>query len=302
MLMSQPDVLVGTREGLFRLREGHAEKLADGHFTALAREGAQWWAVGGSHEVWHSSDGLRWSLAGRLEGLRLNVLLPTAEGLLVGTSKAHLYRFRQGTFSPLTSFDTAPGRDGWYNPAASHPDVRSLARTPAGTLFVNVHVGGILRSEDGDSWAPTLDVDADVHQVLFEPSARFLLVAAAWGFGASADQGRTWRFETRGLHASYLRSLAVAGDTVLVSASSGPFAKDTALYRKPLRGDAPFIRCEQGLPGSFPENIDTFCLAAAGPAAAFGTSSGHVFLSLDEGGRWSRVTGELPPVRCLVIT
>jgi hypothetical protein len=167
---------------------------------------------------------------------------------------------------------------------------------------VNVHVGGILRSEDdGKTWAPTLDVDADVHQVLFDPGSKHLLAAAARGFGASGDHGLSWRFETRGLHASYLRAVAVAADTVLVTASTGPFTRNGAVYRKPLRGDAPFERCEQGLPGSFPENIDTFCLGASGPAVAFGTSSGHLYLSLDEGACWSLMAEGLPPVRCLVL-
>lgn len=301
--MSQPDIFVGTREGLFRLQDGRSERLAEGRFTALAREGAQWWAVLEGRELQRSSDGVHWSHAGKLEGPRLKTLLPTSAGILVGTSGAHLYVFQEGKFAALSSFDTAPGREGWYNPAAPHPDVRSLSQAPSGALFVNVHVGGILRSEDeGRTWAPTLDVDADVHQVLFDAGSKRLLAAAARGFGVSDDQGQHWEFETRGLHASYLRAVAVAGDTVLVTASTGPFTRNAAVYRKPVRGSAPFERCEQGLPHSFPENIDTFCMGASGPAVAFGTSSGHLYLSLDEGVHWSLVAEELPPIRCVMLS
>ncbi|HVG61111.1 MAG TPA: hypothetical protein VNA24_21300 [Hyalangium sp.] len=300
--MSQPSVFVGTQQGLFRLQNGKREQLAEGHFTALVRDGSQWWAVLEGRELKRSDDGVRWNHAGKLEGLQPTALLPTAAGLLVGTSGAHLYAFQEGRLAALPSFDTAPGRGGWFNPAASRPDVRSLSQAPSGALFVNVHVGGILRSEDeGKTWTPTLDVHADVHQVLFDAGSKRLLAAAGRGFAASDDQGLHWEFETRGLHASYLRAIAVAGDTVLVTASTGPFSRNAAVYRKPVRGHAPFERCEQGLPRSFPENIDTFWLGASGPAVAFGTSSGHLYLSLDEGARWSLVTEELPAIQCVVL-
>jgi hypothetical protein len=300
--MSQPDLFVGTQEGLFRFQDGKPERLVEGHFTALAREEDQWWAVLEGHELKRSDDGVLWSHAGKLEGLRLNALLPTPAGLLVGTSGAHLYVFQEGRLAALSSFDTAPGRDGWYNPAASLPEVRSLSLAPSGALFVNVHVGGILRSEDeGKTWTPTLNVDADVHQVLFDTGSKRLLAAAARGFCASDDQGLHWEFETRGLHAPYLRAVAVAGETVLVTASTGPLTRNAAVYRKPVRGTAPFERCEQGLPRNFPENIDTFCLNASGPVVAFGTSSGHLYLSLDEGARWSLVAEELPSIQCVVL-
>jgi hypothetical protein len=300
--MTRPDIFAGTEQGLFRIQDGRPERLATGNFTALVREGSQWWAVLEGRELQRSSDGIRWSSAGELEGLLLHTLLPTADGLLVGTSRAHLYVFQEGGFAPLPSFDTAPGREHWVNPAAPSPGVRSLSQAPSGALFVNVHVGGILRSEDaGRTWAPTVDLNVDVHQVLFDKGSKRLLAAAGRGFFASDDQGQHWHSETRGLHASYLRAVTVAGDTVLVSASTGPFTRNAALYRKPVRGNAPFERCEQGLPHSFTENIDTFCLEASGPAVAFGTSSGHLYLSLDEGVRWSLVTEELPPVQCVVL-
>jgi hypothetical protein len=64
----------------------------------------------------------------------------------------------------------------------------------------------------------------------------------------------------------------------------------------------PFVRCVEGLPEWFPANIDTFCLAAAGTRAAFGTEEGSVFVSDDEGSSWRTVAEGLPPVRCLAFS
>src|SRR5207249_1971591 len=82
----------------------------------------------------------------------------------------------------------------------------------AGTVYVNVHVGGVVRSRDGGrSWTPTVDIESDVHQVLAHPSrAEVVLAAAADGFGVSRDCGASWRFITEGMHAHYLRAVAVS--------------------------------------------------------------------------------------------
>src|SRR5437588_12608 len=132
----------------------------------------------------------------------------------------------------------------------------------------------------GDSWRPTIDFHADVHQVqtaLDRPG--LVLAAAARGLAVSADSGATWSIEREGLHAAYGRAVAVAGETVLLTASTGPYTDRAAVYRRPLDGSAPFAKCEGGLPEWFAHNIDSGCLAAAGDGVAFGTDEGEVFLS-----------------------
>ena len=47
--------------------------------------------------------------------------------------------------------------------------MRSLALDASGALFINVHVGGILRY-DASGLTPTIDQDSDVHQVTADPS------------------------------------------------------------------------------------------------------------------------------------
>ncbi|MCS6927376.1 MAG: hypothetical protein NZ578_15910, partial [Candidatus Binatia bacterium] len=107
------------------------------------------------------------------------------------------------------------------------------------------------------------------------------------------------RFETSGLHGRYLRAVAVAGETIVVTASTGPYTKRAAVYRKPLHGEGPFERCWRGLPEWFPENINTACLAAFDSWAAFGTSDGRLFLSADEGRHWRVLAEGLPSVHCV---
>src|SRR5207247_1570407 len=132
-------------------------------------------------------------------------------------------------------------------------------------LLANVHVGGVVRSTDGGAaWSPTIDIDADVHQVLAGPGAT-VVAAAAVGLCVSDDDGATWSVVDEGLHATYCRAVAIAGDTVVVSASTGHQGRQSALYRRPIAGpQRPFERCRDGLPEWFSDNVDTFCVAADG--------------------------------------
>src|SRR5437763_19482 len=66
-------------------------------------------------------------------------------GLLRGTRKARLLRIGENAAVELVGgFDRAPGRDGWYTPWGGPPDTRSISEDRQ-SVFVNVHVGGVLR-------------------------------------------------------------------------------------------------------------------------------------------------------------
>jgi hypothetical protein len=206
--------------------------------------------------------------------------------------------------TPVASFDAIPTRDEWYTPWGAPPDIRSVAVAAAGETLVNVHVGGLWRSDDVEregSWHQEVETDADVHQVVIDPASGWQVIAAAVGF-AARPPGGAWSFTADGLHASYARAVTVAGDTALITASTGPFTEHAAVYRRPLTADGPFERCTAGLPERFPTNIDTACLAAEGATVAFGTREGDVFVSTDEGATWEQAASGLPPVRCLAFT
>jgi len=281
------DLLVGSATGLHRVEDGAT--LIEGAVTALA--GA--WAVVEGHGVFCDAEHVE-----EVNGPPATCILDggDGEGALVGTAEGHLLRVPGGT--RLESFEQARGRDRWYTPWGAPADVRSLALGPGGTLFANVHVGGILRSGDeGASWAPTLDIDVDVHQVVVAGDGT-VLAATAFGLATSTDDGCTFDIADDGLHACYARAVAVAGDVVLLSVSTGPDGRGAAVYRRPLHGGGAFHRAAIGLPGTLPGNIDTFSLVADGHHAALGTVTGRVYSSDDAGATWSTVAAG-PPVTCL---
>jgi hypothetical protein len=298
-------ILVGTSQGLWRLQGETArpvEPLAGHTVTALARDGATVWAVLDGDSVWTGGDGT-WTRRATVEGPPATCLTATAAGILIGTEQAHLLRLTGTALTRLESFEHVEGRAAWYTPWGDPADVRSIAVATDGTVHVNVHVGGVARSRDGGrTWQPTVDIEVDVHQVLTHPARPDLVLAAsAEGLGLSRDGGETWQFATAGLHAHYMRAVAVAGEHVVISASAGFHGRRSALYRRPLEGGTRFERCATGLPRWFDDNIDTGCLAAAGSLVVFGTGDGQVFRSLDAGQRWTVLHKGLPPVTCIAL-
>ena len=295
-------LLVATADGLHELGEDQFSEFAGREVRSLARGDQGVWAIVDRHEVWHAGNDGAWRRRGKVEGLDAICLSPFAGGVLVGTSGAHLLVLREEGLERMASFDEDRVRKNWYTPWGGPPDVRSISSDPADTVYVNVHVGGILRSRDaGESWEPTIDIDTDVHQVLFDSGSGILLAATAEGLATSSNAGESWHFETSGFHAVYLRALAVDGETLLVSASTGPTTDQGAVYTATLDDPAPFEKCRSGLPEWFADNINTFCLAAAGGHAAIGTADGSVYLSADRGRSWARVFNELPRINSLVL-
>jgi hypothetical protein len=289
-------VLVGTADGLFVDRR---HEITGDRVRWLARGTGSWWAIAGKTVVRGDSD--EWYQIASVEGL--TCVEPVNGAAVAGTAGAHLLRVSTGELEPLLAFDDMPGRDEWHAVGSREPYVRSLTATADGVLLANVHVGGIPRSTDGGAtWEPTIDVDADVHQVRAHPERPELVVAAAAvGVCRSDNGGATWRVQTDGLHATYCRAVALAGDVMFVSASTGPRTDQGALYRRAIDSDAPFERCTDGLPEWQPHNIDTGCLDTDGTRVVFGGADGVVYGSDDAGHTWRVVAEGLPPVTAVAI-
>ena len=289
--------LVGTRNGLFG--QGGDHWLDGREITALVPDADGWWALAEGRDVVRIQGGAVEAIASIEEVGRC--LLPVDGGVLVGTAKARMAFARPGSVEMLTSFDGAQGRDRWYTPWGGPPDTRSLSAAPDGAVFANVHVGGILRANDPhDTWEPTIDIDADVHQVLADPiKAGHVVAATALGLAESLDGGDSWRFITDGLHAAYARAVALDGEEMFMSASVGPRGGRAAVYRLPP-GEVGFLRATVGLPEWFNQNIDSHCLAAAGGTVVFG-AEGRLFVSEDGGASWRDASVTYPEITCVAV-
>ena len=197
----KPDILVGTADGLHQVGDERSSALDGREVTALSRGESGWWALLDGSEAWRSGGDGKWSRLATLDGLKANCIVRSGQKVLVGTSEAHLYALKGEDLEPVEAFDNAPGRAAWHTPWGGPPDVRSLSADPDGKVYANVHVGGIARSSDGGgSWEPTIEISADVHEVLFDAGSGLLLAAGARGLSVSSDDGATWTLEGEGLH------------------------------------------------------------------------------------------------------
>jgi len=297
-------ILVGTHDGLHRfdpsgrrLMVEHAGRVV----TTLAPEGWELWAILDGTELVHTAGVDWWFHVANLRGLQGTCVADTRAGVVVGTSEAHLYRVAGKGLERIRSFSRAPGRSEWFTPWGGPPDTRSLTEDDE-TVYVNVHVGGVLKSSDhGESWRPTIDIGADIHRVTTGHGRVY--AAGAAGLNVSTDKGESWTARHEGLRGGYCRSVAVCGDAVLLSASAGPGGGHSAIYRSDVDGRS-FERCTQGLPAWFEKNIDSMCLDAFpdGSLAAFGTPDGRLYASADQGITWSQLVDHLPEITRVQIT
>ena len=202
----------------------------------------------------------------------------------VGGDDARLWRLTAHGLEEVRTFLDAPTRPEWHTPWGGPPAVFSMA-SDGTDLYVSVHVGGILRSADGGSWVPTIDLHDDVHQVAVGADATVWAATGRRGLAESRDRGRTWQYHTEGLHARYLLTVATVGDGVLVGASSGHAGRDGAIYRFDGRR---FERC-RGLPDDLHGAVGPRQLAADGDHAVVALPDGRIAESHDAGREWTVV-------------
>jgi hypothetical protein len=281
------DYLIGTDGGVFDA--GGGALLEERSIHHLARRRDEWWAVGEAG-LWRDGE----LVAVPPPGVTLNCVQPSPDAVWVGADSARLYRLEADRLVEDRGFAEAPGREEWHTPWGGPPDVRSMSLGADGELYINVHVGGILRyGPDGP--VPTLDINADVHQVVAHPERPGAVVAAcALGLAESTD-GLEFGFRTDGLAHRYSRAVAVHGDSVLLSASRGPRGGEARLHIGRL-GEGPLTPLE-GLP-ALPGNIDTHCVLA-GPDGYLVGHGDSVWASTDSGTSWRVLVDGLPDITCM---
>lgn len=235
-------------------------------------------------------------LADMPEAVSANCLQPSPSTTWVGAPSARLYRLDGEGLREDEFFADAPGRNSWHTPWGGPPDIRSMTISADRTLYINVHVGGILRY-DNTGLVPTLDIESDVHQVAAHPDKEGAIFAAcAYGLASSHD-GHEFEIRDDGLHASYCRAVAVTDEVVFVSASTGPSTHKGRVYRGPFWEGA-LEPLTGGLPEWFEGNVNTHCLLADGDLLYVGFDD-TIWVSEDAGDSFDELVAGLPKITCL---
>lgn len=284
--------MIGTASGAYRLGDSLEPVIEGTRINHLARHGASWWATDGKGRIHRNGE----PIATTPDGAAPLCIEPTPETVWVGANEARLFSMEDGSIAEDEFFVNAPGRSDWYTPWGGPPDVRSMTLDADHTLYINVHVGGILRY-DNTGVVPTLDISADVHQVAAHPSRKGAVFAATAHGLAQSHNGHDFDFRSQGLHADYCRAVAVADDQVFVSASTGPSTTRGRLYRGSL-WEGPLQPIHNGLPDWFDDNLNTHCLALLEGDLYAGLGS-RVWRSSDLGDSWEVAAADLPKVTCL---
>lgn len=283
-------LLIGTESGATNL---DGESLLEGErITHMAAEGETWWAVDGRGHIFR--DGTE--MATMPETVTAQCIQPIDKTVWIGANGGRLYALGDDGLTEDEFFAEAPGRDKWYTPWGAPADVRSMAADADRTLYINVHVGGILRY-DNTGVTPTIDIDSDVHQVTTHPTLPGAVFAAcAYGLAASRN-GHDFAIRSDGLHADYCRAVAILDDRVLLSASTGPRSDRARLYRGELWSGT-FEPLTHGLPAWFDTNLDTHHLVSRA-GSAYAAQGGTVWRSDDGGDTWDVAISDLPEITCL---
>jgi len=274
--MPTPSILVATWDkGLFTVtgKMVHQEfsYQSVGSLVPDGRGGAL--AIVGEHSLRRRSPEGEWTAIAKSE-FPLSCCVAIGKVVFVGTDDAHILRVDpNGAKRCLTGFDAVAGRDKWYagsavidgKQAGPPLGIRSITATCDGAvLLANVHVGGVPRSTDaGLTWRPTIDIDSDVHQVCAHPTRPAIVIAAAAeGLCISRDAGATWTIEQQGLHAHHCSAVAFGRNDIFVSAATGQFTTQGAVYRRPIDANGPLQPLGGGMLQWIDGVADTNCIAS----------------------------------------
>jgi photosystem II stability/assembly factor-like uncharacterized protein len=300
-------------------------------YAAAASEwhGATVWRSPDLGETWEqSSEGLSYADDGGLKLSKVSGLTAAHGRLLAGAEAAGIFESRDSgqTWSLLSTLDGQPGRDSWNEPDRQPPGHLGLpAILPhpdeASRFWAVVQGYGIFETtDDGASWAPrnkglradwpleNPEVGYCVHKLVMSPVDNDRLYQQNHvGMHRSNDGGLSWTEITDGLPTEFGFAAAAHPhdrDTFYViplDPGHGRTMPDgrAAVWRTRDAGST-WQRLEEGLPqrdahlGVLREGlaIDSYDV----PGLYFGTSTGQVFASADEGESWSEIASYLPAI------
>jgi photosystem II stability/assembly factor-like uncharacterized protein len=248
--------------------------------------------------------------------------------VLAGAESVGVFESRDGgaRWSLLSTLDGQPGRDRWNDPAnqpPGHLGVPAILSHPddPSRFWAIVQGIGIFETDDGgSSWTPrNQGLRADwpledpavgycVHKLVISPvDLERMYQQNHCGMHRSDDGGRSWVEITEGLPSDFGFAAAAHPhdrDTFYViplDPGHGRTMPDgrAAVWRTQDAGST-WQRLDGGLPregaylgvlreGMVIDDLDV-------PGLYFGTSTGQVFASADEGESWSEIASYLPPI------
>jgi photosystem II stability/assembly factor-like uncharacterized protein len=252
--------------------------------------------------------------------------------VLAGAEGVGLFESRDGarTWTLMTTLDGQPGRGDWNDPGKQPPGHLGLPGLlvhpdDPDRFWAVVQGYGIFETtDDGASWAPRnrglraewpLDdpeVGYCVHKLVMAPDNTRLYQQNHCGVHRSDDAGQSWSEITEGLPSDFgFAAVAHPHDrdsfyVIPLDAGHGRTMPDgrAAVWRTRDAG-ASWQRLDRGLPerdahiGVLREGLATDGLDA--PGMYFGTSTGQVFASADEGDSWTEIAGYLPGVASIEV-
>jgi photosystem II stability/assembly factor-like uncharacterized protein len=300
-------------------------------YAAAASEwhGAGVWRSADLGETWElSSEGLTYGDDSELRLSKVSGLTAAHGRLLAGGEGCGVFESRDGarTWSLLSTLDGQPGRADWNDPAKQPPGHLGLpAMLPhpedANRFWAVIQGYGIFETTDnGGSWTPRNrglradwpledpEVGYCVHKLVMSPLDHDRLYQQNHvGMHRSDDAGRSWVEITEGLPTEFgFAAAAHPHDrdsfyVIPLDPGHGRTMPDgkAAVWRTRDAGSS-WRRLDRGLPqegaflGVLREGmaIDTHDV----PGLYFGTSTGQVFASADEGESWSEIASYLPAI------
>jgi len=301
--------------------------------SILAAAASEWhgagvWRSGDLGESWQlSSDGLAYG-DGDLRLSKISGLSVAHGRVLAGAEAAGIFESRDGgvSWSLRSTLDGQPGRDAWNiatNQPPGHLGLPALLPhpdDPARFWAIVQGFGAFETTDDGASWTPRNrglradwprehpEVGFCVHKLVMSPVDHDRLFQQNHvGMHRSDDAGRSWIEITEGLPTEFGFAAAVHPhdrDTFYVIPLDPGHARcmpdgQAAVWRTRDAGER-WERLSEGLPqrnahlGVLREGmaIDSF----DEPGLYFGTSTGQVFASADQGESWSEIASYLPAI------